>query len=95
VSAVHIIEWSAGELMSSFCYGELWLVTNIDRVMTCYRVRKRKGNLYISNDKKDYKVVHGPEVGNLLFVDKGGKVARLVSEGALKEQIDKALEKLT
>lgn len=88
------IDWSAGELMSSFCYGELWLVTKIDRVMTCYRVRKRKGNLYISSDKKDYKVMAGPEVSNLLFVDKGGKVARLVSEGALKEQIERALEKL-
>lgn len=88
------IPWSATELMSCFPYGELWLVTKIDRVMTCYRVRKKKGNLYISSDKKDYKVMDGPKVGNLLFVDKGGKVARLVSEGALKEQIDKALEKL-
>lgn len=88
------IDWNAHELMSCFCYGELWLVTQIDKVMECYRVRKRKGNLYISSDKKDYKVMHGPEVGNLLFVDKGGKVARLVSEGALKEQIERALEKL-
>jgi hypothetical protein len=38
--------------------------------------------------------MQGPEKGNLLFVDKGGKVARLVSEGALKEQIDKALKQL-
>ena len=88
------IDWSAQELQTCFAYGELWLVTQIDRVMTCYRVRKRKGNLYISSDKKDYKVMRGPEVGNLLFVDKGGKVARLVSEGALKEQIERALEKL-
>jgi len=91
---MQIINWSAQELQTCFCYGELWLVTRIDRVMTCYRVRKRKGNLYISSHKKDYKVISGPEVGNLLFVDKGGKVARLVSEGTLKEQIDKALEKL-
>lgn len=88
------IPWSCEELLSSMAYGEMWLVTKIDRVMTCYRVRKRKGNLYISSDKKDYKVLQGPEVGNLLFVDKGGKVARLVSEGALKEQIERALEKL-
>jgi hypothetical protein len=88
------IPWQKNELDCCFAYGELLLVTKIDRLMTCYRVRKRKGNLYISSDKKDYKVMSGPEVGNLLFVDKGGKVARLVSEGALKEQIDKALEKL-
>ncbi len=88
------IPWKADELMASFAYGEMWLVTRIDKVMECYRVRKRKGNLYISSDKKDYKVMQGPEVGNLLFVDKGGKVARLVSEGALKDQIEKALEKL-
>jgi hypothetical protein len=91
---VRTIDWTSYQLLESLAYGEMWLVTRIDRVMTCYRVRKRKGNLYISSDKKDYKVMSGPEVGNLLFVDKGGKVARLVSEGALKEQIDKALEKL-
>ena len=88
------IDWSAQELQTCFAYGELWLVTRIDKVMTCYRVRKRKGNMYISSDKKNYKVMSGPEVGNLLFIDKGGKVARLVSEGTLKEQITAALEKL-
>ena len=88
------INWSAGELMSSFCYGEMLLITKIDRLMTCYRVRKRKGKMYVSSDFKHYKLMSGPEVGNLLFIDKGGKVARLVSEGALKEQIDKALKQL-
>jgi len=92
---VQTIPWSNSEMLASFCYGEMWLVTRIDRVMECYRVRKRKGNMYISSDKKNYKVMGGPEIGNLLFVDKGGKVARLVSEGALKEQITAALEKLT
>jgi hypothetical protein len=94
VNAVKAIDWSAQELQTCFAYGELWLVTRIDKVMTCYRVRKRKGKLYVSSDFKHYKLMSGPEVGNLLFVDKGGKVARLVSEGALKEQIDKALKQL-
>ena len=87
------IPWQKNELDCCFAYGELWLVTRIDKVMTCYRVRKRKGKLYVSSDFKHYKLMSGPEVGNLLFIDKGGKVARLVSEGTLKEQITAALEK--
>ena len=91
---MQFIDWSAQELQTCFAYGELLLVTKIDRLMTCYRVRKRKGKLYVSSDFKHYKLMSGPEVGNLLFIDKGGKVARLVSEGTLKEQITSALEKL-
>lgn len=90
-----MIEWSAKEVATCTAYGLLWLVVKIERGhMLCYRVRKRKGLLYVSSENKLFKHMPRVEPGALLFRDKGGKVAHLMPEGEFAEQLKQTMEKL-
>lgn len=95
------VNWTGKDLLTSTSYGELWLVTEIDDIMTCHLVRSKKGTLFISKEKKTFMNMYDVNVGDLLHEDKGLRgdsnsrgVHRLIPDPALQKNIDKAIAAL-
>lgn len=88
------IDWLLSELRLASAYGNLWLVSRIDKQMHCLKMGKRKSNFYCTTKPKKFLVMPQVSVGDLLFEDKNGQVQHMRPDGEFAKQIQLALEKL-
>ena len=88
--------WDGKSLLECTAYGNLFMVSKVENnKMQCFKVRKKKELLYITNEKKVYKHISEVRVGDLLFQDKSNNVAWLKPTGDFAESILKTAREVS